>query len=160
MCFRVGLYRNACISSQVWVSGLWAPAQYFGNHLSAGIRFSFWEQWFGDNNQYWGTVYSAYQPCVMMPNYVLCVYFTLLCCPFVWLFIIALLIFLLDSLARLLPTQQIFPKHSGLKVADSIDLRIWSTDNQCFILYPRLSDEGREDAVYPSRDCQSSGQPY
>ncbi|KAF5933725.1 hypothetical protein HYC85_029896 [Camellia sinensis] len=31
---------------------------------------------------------------------------------------------------QLLQTKQIFPKHSGQEVADSIDLRIWSTDNQ------------------------------
>ena len=45
-------------------------------------------------------------------------------CLVVYFLIIALFIFLLGSLAQLLQTKQIFPKHSGLEVVDSIDLRI------------------------------------
>ena len=45
-------------------------------------------------------------------------------CLVVYFLIIALFIFLLSSLAQLLQTKQIFPKHSGQEVADSIDLRI------------------------------------
>ena len=80
-------------------------------------------------------------------------------CLLVYFLIIALFIFLLGSLAQLLQTKQIFPKHSGQEVADSIDLRIWSTDNQCSTLYPRLSDGGQLGTVHQYSGCQISG-PY
>ena len=164
MCFRVRLYRNACISIWVWASGLRASIQYYqyqacGRQFSivsirpAGIKFSIMGIRPAGSSQYLrisylrvsdsvflvdsdtGIIISVWGQCVFslltMRCYArLCVmHFILSCCTVrlsVYLFISfpLYLSFARSVLARLLPTQQAFPKHLGHEVVDLIDLRI------------------------------------